>query len=238
MTESVYEWKNDESITEKTLKNNNLMFDCDDPLTSFLYALKSSEAKRQYRARLMKLFDYLEIENIAVNHRDKSALKDKLERQAKIFLERARTNEKWAVVSISRFIEYLKTRQEKGEITAGTIKNYYRSIKLFSEMNDLNLKWKRISIGLPGAIHSSNDRAPTIEEIRKLVDYPDRRIKVIVSMMMSSGIRLGAWDYLKLKDVIPISDEKGDVIAAKLIAYSGEPEEYFTYISSVIQFLE
>ncbi|HYG00367.1 MAG TPA: hypothetical protein VD815_09755 [Candidatus Saccharimonadales bacterium] len=62
MTESVYEWKNDESITENTIKNDNMILE-DDPLASFLYALKSSEAKRQYSARLMKFFDYLELDN-------------------------------------------------------------------------------------------------------------------------------------------------------------------------------
>jgi hypothetical protein len=38
-------------------------------------------------------------------------------------------------------------------------------------------------------------RAPTIEEIRKLIDYPDRWIKMIIAIMISSGIRLGALDF-------------------------------------------
>jgi hypothetical protein len=49
--------------------------------------------------------------------------------------------------------------------------------------------------------------------------------------MISSGIRLGAWDYLRWKNVIPILNENEDVIAAKLIVYSEEPEEYFTFIT-------
>ena len=64
--------------------------------------------------------------------------------------------------------------------------------------------------GLPRAVQAANDRAPTLEEIQKLVEYTDRRIKPIVYTMVSSGIRLGAWDYLKWKHVIPIfnDDEK------------------------------
>jgi hypothetical protein len=58
-------------------------------------------------------------------------------------------------------------------------------------MNDLSLNWKRISIGLPRTKNSSNDRAPTVEEIRKVVEYPDRRIKSIVYSMASGGFRLG-----------------------------------------------
>jgi hypothetical protein len=35
--------------------------------------------------------------------------------------------------------------------------------------------------------------------------------------MASSGIRLGAWDYLRWKHIIPMNNEKGDIIAAKII---------------------
>ena len=53
-----------------------------------------------------------------------------------------------------------------------------------------------------------------IDEIRKLIEYPDRRIKAIVFTMVSSGIRIGAWDYLRWKDVIPLlSDRGGEILA-------------------------
>jgi hypothetical protein len=53
MTESVYDWKNDDSSLTLKQDDDQLLF-FDDPLNSFLYALKSSEAKRQYPAKLMK----------------------------------------------------------------------------------------------------------------------------------------------------------------------------------------
>jgi hypothetical protein len=58
------------------------------------------------------------------------------------------------------------------------------------------INWKMITRGLPKGRQAANDRAPTIEEMQRLVEYPDRRIKSIVYTMASSGIRLGAWDYL------------------------------------------
>jgi len=65
-----------------------------------------------------------------------------------------------------------------------------------------------------------------------LLEYPDRRIKAIVSILASSGIRLGAWDYLQWGHIRPMLEkENGDVIAAKIIVYSDEDEEYFTFIS-------
>lgn len=50
--------------------------------------------------------------------------------------------------------------------------------------------------------------------------------------MLSSGMRLGAWDYLKWKHIIPIRNEQNDeIIAAKIIVYAGENDQYFSFIS-------
>jgi hypothetical protein len=48
--------------------------------------------------------------------------------------------------------------------------------------------------------------------------------------MASGGFRVGAWDYLKWGHVTPI-EHSGKIVAAKMIIYSGEDEEYFTFIS-------
>jgi integrase len=98
-------------------------------------------------------------------------------------------------------------------------------------MNDIVLNWKKISRGLPAGRRAANDRAPTIEEVKKLVEYPDRRIRPIVYTMASSGIRIGAWDYLQWKHVKPISNDEGKIIAAKLVVYSGDREEYYCFIT-------
>jgi hypothetical protein len=49
--------------------------------------------------------------------------------------------------------------------------------------------------------------------------------------MISSGIRIGAWNFLRWKHVFPIQDDDGQVIAAKLIVYGGEPQEYYSFIT-------
>jgi len=159
-------------------------------------------------------------------------LSGSLEEQASDFLEKAGKNVQWAQDSIIVFLDFHMQRVRRKELAAGTLKNYYRAAKLFCEMNDLTtINWKRISRGLPRVKNSSSDRAPTLEEIRKLVEYPDRRIKPIVYAMASGGFRLGSWDHLRWKHVSPITNEKGEIIAAKLIIYADEPEEYYTFIT-------
>lgn len=57
-------------------------------------------------------------------------------------------------------------------------------------MANISIPWKKITRGLPTGRRYADDRIPTIEEIRKIVEYPGRRIKTIVYTMTSSGITL------------------------------------------------
>lgn len=83
---------------------------------------------------------------------------------------------------------------------------------------------------MPKGRRYANHRVPTIEEIQRIVEYPDRRIKPIVYTMASSGIRLGAWSYLKWGHVSPI-EKDGEIVAARLRVYAEEEDEYVTFIS-------
>lgn len=193
----------------------------EDPLSVFMYALKAPETRRQYPRRAKVFFDFLKLEA-------------PLEKQARVFLSKAKQNPQWAQSSLMQFIAFQKERARAGEISHSTISNYYKATKLFVEMNtDTPLvNWKKIAKGLPTGRKAANDRAPTLDELRELSEYPDRRIKPIVYVMASSGIRIGAWDYLKWKNITPINDSKtGELVAAKLIVYAGEPDEYYCFIT-------
>ena len=97
-------------------------------------------------------------------------------------------------------------------------------------MAEIPITWKKITRGLPRGKNYADDRIPTMEEIQKLLEYPDRRIKAIVYTMASSGIRLGAWNYLRFGDIRAIEKE-GKVVAVKIIVYAGEDEEYYSFVS-------
>jgi hypothetical protein len=79
---------------------------------------------------------------------------------------------------------------------------------------------------LPRARRFADDRAPTLDEIRRIIDYPDRRIKPVVYTMLSSSMRLETWNYLHWVHVTPI-EQDGKIVAAKMAVHAGDPEEYF-----------
>jgi hypothetical protein len=195
---------------------------------NFYFALKSKEVKRQYPKLLRLVFDYI-IGNECSFDFSSLSLEDK----AEIFSNNAQENPEYLQSRIISFIIYQKERIERKEIASGTLHNYIKVIKLFCEMNNiLNINWKLIYRGLPTAVQAADDRIPTIEEVKRLLEFPDRRIKPIVLLMLSSGIRLGAFDFMKFKHITPIiNQENGELIAGKLIVYPKEPEEYFTFIT-------
>ena len=95
------------------------------------------------------LFDYLKLSGT-------------LEEQAIEYLNKAEKQEngaQWTQQSIMAFHDFHKERVRRKERAAGTLKNYYRAAKLFCEMNNLTLNWKRITKGLPRAKNSSNDQS-------------------------------------------------------------------------------
>jgi hypothetical protein len=102
-----------------------------------------------------------------------------IEERCNYFANKGTKDPTWAFNCIVRFFQYQKERVENKEITTGTLKNFVKSLKVFCEMADISIPWKKITRGLPNARQSANDRAPTIEEIKKLLEYPDRRIKPI-----------------------------------------------------------
>ena len=189
-----------------------------DPYSLFLFAINSPITKEKCVPRLSKFFEFI---GIGGNMREKCST----------FAKKAKDEPSWALGSVIKYLQMNKERVERKEITAGTLFNSVKVIKLFCEMNDILLPWKRITRGLPKARRYADDRAPTLEEIRKIIDYPDRRIKAIVTTMISSGIRLRAWNYLKWKHVTPIKNEEGKIVAAKIVVYQGDPEQYFSFIT-------
>jgi integrase len=201
--------------------NVNNDYEEDDTLTSFRYAIPSKGTEKDSLTRLGYFFNFHNIPGNSLNE------------QASNFLAQVAANPKpkYAHDCLFKFSRRLKGRFENKELKGGTIRNYLFAPKLFYDVNDLKFDWRQIKRGLPVANYVAHDRSPTLQDIRKLITNSDRRIKVIVLIAISSGIRVGAFNYLKLKHVIPIENEKKEIIAAKLVVYEGEPDQHVSFIT-------
>jgi hypothetical protein len=188
------------------------------PYNSFLFAFRSPVTREKYLGRLAFFMSYVGI------------TEGNIESRCNILGEKCKADPKWLSNSVIRYLHVHRQRVERREISASTLSNYIKPIKLFCEQLEISLPWKRITRGIPRGRRYANDRVPTTEEIRRIVEYPHRRIKPIVYTMASSGIRLGAWNYLKWGHITPI-EKDNKVVAAKIRVYADEEDEYYTFIT-------
>lgn len=196
-----------------TISNSN-------PYSLFLYSIKSPVTKDCYLRRLRTFFDFLGFEKGRTMG----------ERCNAFALKVKNGDSNWLFDSILMFLQFQKHRVEKKEIVGGTLRNHLKTLKFLCDICDITVPWKKITRGLPRGKKYADDRAPTLEEIKEIIEYPDRRIKSIVYTMCSSGIRLGAWDYLQWGHIkLILNDNK--TVAAKVIVYAGDDDEYFTFIT-------
>jgi integrase len=146
------------------------------------------------------------------------------------FAETALKDQRKAEDLVLAYIGHLKARVEKGELAPGSVRNRVKPVKLYCTMNRLKLDWEFISRTMPKGRRYADDRAPTREEIRRILNLCTLRIKIAVEFMASGGIRVGAWDYMSVRDVEPVMRGEA-LVAGRVTVYRGEPEQYVTFVT-------
>ena len=147
------------------------------------------------------------------------------------FVAKAKADPNWAQKFITDHMLKQKQRVLEKEIEASSLGNIRKPLRLLLEMNDVtDINWKKISRLMPKERKYALDRAPTIDELRLLISNSELRLQAILLTMASSGIRIGAWNYLEWGHVEPIK-KSGELVAAKLRVYAGDAEEYLTFIT-------
>jgi|GEM_PF-1512423 integrase len=214
--------KSDGQLIESPISEENLP---SNPFSIFILAIRSPVTREKYLQRIGYFFDFLGIPKI-----NDSRCIVSIEQRFNTFLIKAKEDNNWLTTSIVKYLHGHRLRVESKEITGSTLRNYIKPIKLFCEQMDIEIPWRKITRGMPRGRRYANDRAPTLEEIRKITEYPDRRIKPTIYLMASSGIRLGAFDFLKWGDIEPIM-KNDNLLAAKIRVYSDEEDEYYSFIT-------
>ena len=117
--------------------------------------------------------------------------------------------------------------EKRGKLAPTTVTVFMSALKGFLEFNEVSLNWRKVKGTMDRARFVANDRAPTKEEIRKLLDVCDLRTRACVLVLSSSGIRAGGLCGLKIDDFNFL-----DSGIARLRIYAGTIDEYLTFISA------
>jgi len=212
-----------------------------DPLKLFYGSIKSPETRRQYEGYLKDF-----VCNVLCDVLDGS-----FEERAKQFIDISKTNPDKLSKIMYAYISAVKKRTElpKGNpdhIGTNALKNRFKPIQKFLEMNDVLFNWKRFRSTFPEPrSENPESRGYTKEEIRTILKYSRGIIEdAIVLVASSSGIRVGAFDF-KWGDITPVyrirdnltlditesEVKQAQTVCAIIVVYRGTRDEYAAFIT-------
>ena len=136
-----------------------------------------------------------------------------------------------------QIIDFIIKMKERGR-GYGTLHNYVASILSFYKINDVVLNATKIMKFMPEQ-KRVNDRAYTHQEISKMLEIADERMRVVILLLASTGMRIGAIPELRighLLDTDPDQDDQDNKNThtskkMKIIVYQGTSEEYYSFIT-------
>ena len=161
-------------------KRNNSSFSSSSKIAylNFINGLKSKETKITFSKLLFKYLDHLGL--------TKDNLAYLLMKDVKILQ--------------NDLISYIIKLKEEGYSYA-SMDLRLTAINTFFSMNDIIINKEKISRYLGEHIKTIKDRAYTASEIKKMIDASDIKFKVFITLMASTGCRVGAIPPLKLMNL-------------------------------------
>lgn len=177
---------------------------------------KSKETKRMYTWSLMSYCKWLGITDpnqlITKEHSVSGEAVNQLEDQ------------------IIEFIKYMKN--ERG-LVYSTIHSRLAAIYHFYTINRIRLNKDFIAKFKPSAKRRRQDKAYSIAQIRRMYETPNERDKVILLLMASAGLRIGALPSITIGDLTKVHPPgylpTEDNYIYKINIYPKESEEYYTF---------
>src|SRR6266487_4444085 len=107
--------------------------------------------------------------------------------------------------------------------------NYRHALKHFYEMNDIALNWKKISKFAQMEEDKTlrqKDRAYTHQEIQQILDCSNEKVKAIILLLRSTGVRVGAIRSLCIRHLTRIEEYN----LYQLLIYPGQrPIHHFLH---------
>jgi|Deesub1362B_J571_1020462.scaffolds.fasta_scaffold00003_325 integrase len=128
------------------------------------------------------------------------------------------------VKALNEYIDYLFFNKR---LKASTIRNgRIPYIKTFLKKNRISISMD--DLDLPSVYKDTEDRIPTKDELKDLINTADLKTKAIILILISSGIRIGVLTKLKLRNIDFDSEPIKIVIPAEL---NKGKRKYFTFIT-------
>jgi integrase len=123
---------------------------------------------------------------------------------------------------IRDYITFLKVDRQ---LSSNSVNLYVAAIAHFYAMNNMVLNWRRLSKFKGKKRLRVEDKPYSKEQIQQLLDFADLRLKCIILLMSSAGLRRGAIPLLRVGDL-----ERIDKYSLyKISVYKKESEAYFTF---------
>ena len=126
-----------------------------------------------------------------------------------------------------QLITYLVDLRRNQKLSYASLSIRLAALRKFYEMNDVVLNWKKVSNYLGENTKLFKDRAYTTEEIQQLLVKADERARVIILLLASTGMRIGAIPGLKLKHLTKVDDYN----LYQITVYDNTREEYYCFCS-------
>ena len=115
----------------------------------------------------------------------------------------------------------------KKRVSPNTVPTPMYAIQSFFEVNDVELKWKKIKRLYPAKIKKTGSKAWTTKDIQKMLSCTSElRTKAIVHLLASTACRIGALPYLKLKHLGQMPDG-----CKSILVYENSTEEYTVFLT-------
>src|SRR3954453_10847126 len=126
-----------------------------------------------------------------------------------------------------QLIEYLVDLRRNQKLSYSSLSLRLAALRKFYEMNDIVLNWKKVSNYLGENVKIFKDRAYTREEIQQLLAKADERTKVVILLLASTGMRIGAVPDLKLKHLTKVNNYN----LYQITVYQNTKDEYYCFSS-------
>jgi integrase len=186
-------------------------------IADFLAGCKSPFTAKGYKTALNKFFNFAAVDNKGFD--PDVAITMRPEELNPIVLKYAMHLKKVAK----------KTTEDaaglkRGEISVNSVMYYLTPIKTFFDNNDISLSWKKIMRYVPEET-VRHYHVYTKDEIKKMLAVANHRERVILLVLLSSGMRAQALIQLQIRDFEVLSDNN----IGHFIVYGRTKDYYHTF---------